>query len=125
MSLTFAGREAMKYHHHGQICALLRSTLDDDITISAGQLHVYMYAGTAAAAEGTEHAALQALAELGLTEDCRLERWESASQEWRDVRSGLPTADETDRRTTLLGAAAGKVATNLAGAVVEGIIQGN
>jgi hypothetical protein len=125
VSVIFAGRGARKYHHPIQVCALLRSGLGEDITVSAGKLHIFMYAGTADAAEEAEHVARQALAQLGLSEDCRLERWDTSSQEWLEVRSGLPTADEADLGTTRLRAAAGKVATNLAGAVVEGFIQGN
>jgi hypothetical protein len=76
-------------------------------------------------AEEAEQVAQQALAQLGLSEDCRLERWDSFSQEWRDVGSGLPAAEIVDPGTTRLGAAAGKVATTLAGAVVERLLEGN
>jgi hypothetical protein len=125
VSVIFAGRGARKYHHPSQVCAQLRGSLGDDITISAGKLHIFMYAGTAEAAEEAEHVARQTLAKLGLSEDCRLERWDSSSQEWRDLRSGLPTAEEAEPGTTRLRATAGKVATNLAGSVIESLIQGN
>jgi len=110
VSVIFAGREASKHYHPSQLHALLLSRLGDDITISAGKLHIFMYAETAQAAEQAEHATRQSLTQLGLSEDCRLERWDSSSQEWRDVRSGLPAAQEPDPETTRLRAVAGKVA---------------
>ena len=125
VSVIFAGREARKHHHPTRVYALLRSGLGDDVTISAGKQHVFVYAGSPETAEEAEHVARQALAQLGLSEDCRLERWDPSSQEWRDVRSGLPAADEAAPETTRLRAAAGTIAATLAEVAAEGFIQGN
>src|SRR5215472_15313925 len=125
ISVRLVRRGAKKYHDALQVCAMLRGGLGDDTTISIGQQHIFLYAGTAETAEEAEKIARQALAELDLNEDCRLERWDSSSQEWLDVRSGLPTAEKPDPGTARLRAAAGKVATTLAGAVVEGFLEGH
>jgi len=122
--VIFAGRGARKYHHPIRVLALLRGGLGDDITVSARRAHIVMYARTAEAAEEAEHVARQALAQLGLSEDCRLEHWDSSSQEWRDVRSGL-RAKELDLGPTRGRAVAGGVAEAVTGVVIEGFLQGN
>ena len=120
VSVVFTRRGAMKrYQLHG----MLRSSLHDDITISAGQRHIYLYVATAEAAQEAERATVQALTELGLNEECRLERWDTSSQEWRDVRSGLAIAERKEPPT--LGGVAGKVADAVAGVVVESFLEGH
>jgi len=64
---------------------LLRNRLGDDIAVSANKTHLYLYAGSAKAAEEAGQVARAVLEEQGRRlAEARLERWDPASKEWRD-----------------------------------------
>ena len=69
---------------------LLRSRFSDDISVSAGKMHVFLYAGTVDAAEEAEQVAREVIAQQSLSADVRLERWDPSSQAWQDVQAGAP-----------------------------------
>ena len=71
---------------------LLRSRLGDDVTISVGQMHIFLYTGSAKAADEAGQVARAVLEEQGHFADVRLERWDSSGEEWRDP--GEPTEPE-------------------------------
>src|SRR6266480_3441461 len=64
---------------------LLRGRLGDDMTISVGQMHIFLYTGSAKAADEAGQVARAVLEEQGRRlAEARLERWDPASKEWRD-----------------------------------------
>src|SRR5215471_11997703 len=64
---------------------LLRSRLGDDVAVSTVQMDVFLYTGSAKAADEAGQVARALLEEQGrrITET-RLERWDPAAGEWRD-----------------------------------------
>src|SRR5689334_12130770 len=76
---------------------LLRSRLGDDVAVSVGQTGIFLYTGSAKAADEAGQMARALLEEQGrrITET-RLERWDPAGGEWRDPEEaadheGAPT----------------------------------
>ena len=63
---------------------LLRNRLGDDIAVSATKTHLYLYAGSAKAAEEAGQVARAVLEEQGQLAEVRLERWDPSGGEWRD-----------------------------------------
>ena len=63
---------------------LLRNRLGDDIAVSANKTHLYLYAGSAKAAEEAGQVARAVLEEQGRFAEVRLERWDPSGGEWRD-----------------------------------------
>ena len=64
---------------------LLRGRLGDDVTISVGQVNIFLYTGSAKAADEAGQVARAVLEEQGRRlAEARLERWDPASEEWRD-----------------------------------------
>jgi hypothetical protein len=64
---------------------LLRGRLGDDMTISVGQMHIFLYTGSAKAADEAGQVARAVLEEQGRRlAEARLERWDPTSKEWRD-----------------------------------------
>jgi hypothetical protein len=63
---------------------LLRSRLGDDVAVSTGQMDIFLYAGSAKAADEAGQVARALLEEQGrrITE-IRLECWDPADKEWR------------------------------------------
>ena len=61
---------------------LLRHRLGDDVTVSAEKMHIFLYTGSAKAAEEAGQAALAVLEEQSHLAEFRLERWDG--EEWRD-----------------------------------------
>jgi hypothetical protein len=83
---------------------LLRRRLGDDIAVSGDKARIFLYAGTAKAAEEAEYAARDVLAQESLSAETRFECWDPAGQAWRDARSGpsdlavgLPAEDDGKR----------------------------
>jgi len=70
---------------------LLRSRLGGDVAVSVGQTDIFLYTGSAKAADEAAQVARALLEEQGrrITET-RLELWDPAGKEWRD-----PEAPET------------------------------
>ena len=79
VSLVTGG--AVKGSHYRD---LLRNRLGDDIAVSATKAHLYLYAGSAKAAEEAGQVARAVLEEQGQFAEVRLERWDSSGGEWRD-----------------------------------------
>ena len=63
---------------------LLRARLGDDVAVSAGKMHLFLYAESAKAADEAGQVARAVLEEQGHFADVRLERWDSSGKEWRD-----------------------------------------
>jgi hypothetical protein len=73
---------------------LLRARLGDDVAVSAGKMHLFLYAGSAKAADEAGQVARAVLEEHGQIAEVRLERWDPSGGEWRDP--GEP-AEHEDR----------------------------
>jgi hypothetical protein len=74
---------------------LLRSRLGGDVAVSVGQMDIFLYAGSAKAADEAGQVARSALEEQGrrITET-RLERWDPAGKEWRDPEEPAEPGDK-------------------------------
>jgi hypothetical protein len=103
---------------------LLRGSVGEEVTVSAGKTGVFLYAAAADAAGIAERAADEALARHGLGADIRLERWDPSREAWLDVRTGLPAdaaaADALPGRRR----SPGRRRLRSAGAVIAAIIDG-
>jgi hypothetical protein len=74
---------------------LLRSRLGDDVTISAGQMRIFLYTGSAKAADEAGQVARALLEEQGRRlAEARLERWDSSGGEWRDPGEPIEPEDK-------------------------------
>jgi hypothetical protein len=63
---------------------LLRARLGDDVAVSAGKMHLFLYAGSAKAADEAGQVARAVLEEHGQFAKVRIERWDASAAEWRD-----------------------------------------
>src|SRR5438094_5821421 len=76
---------------------LLRSRLGDDVTISVGQMHIFLYTGSAKAADEAGQVARALLEEQGRRlVEARLERWDSSGEEWRDPGEPIEPEDKPE-----------------------------
>jgi hypothetical protein len=122
------GARKKSYYSRKVVRDLLRSRFGDDIAVSAEKMRIFLYAGTAAAAEEAERVAREVLAQQNLSADFRLERWDPSGEAWRDARAGapdgvvagLPAAHEDNPGQGRLRSAA----TALTGSVVQAVIDG-
>ena len=62
---------------------LLRNRLGDDVRVSVG-MHIFLYTGSANAADEAGQVARAVLEEQGQLAEVRLERWDPSGGEWRD-----------------------------------------
>jgi hypothetical protein len=111
VSLVIDGRGGtVKRSHYRD---LLRNRLGDDVAVSAEKMHIFLYTGSAKAAEEAGQVALAVLEEQGQFAEVRLERWDPAGEEWRgpEEPAGHEDKPEPDRLrstvTALLKGAAG------------------
>jgi hypothetical protein len=102
---------------------LLRSRVGEEVSVTAGKAGVFLYAATADAAETAERRAREVLAEQGLVEDIRLERWEPSRQAWVDVRAEAPGDAVVPELPSGQERNPGRRRLRSAGAVVAGIID--
>jgi hypothetical protein len=80
VSLVIDGRGGtVKGSHYRD---LLRHRLGDDVTVSAAKMRIFLYTGSAKAAEEAGQTALAVLEEQSHLAELRLERWDG--EEWRD-----------------------------------------
>jgi hypothetical protein len=63
---------------------LLRARLDDDVMVSAGNIHLFLYTGSAKAADEAGQVARAVLEEHGQFAEVRVERWDRSAGEWRN-----------------------------------------
>ena len=63
---------------------LLRARLGDDVLVSAGKMHLFLYTGSAKAADEAGQVARAVVEEHGQVAEVRLERWDPSGGEWRD-----------------------------------------
>ena len=63
---------------------LLRARLGDDVMVSAGKMHLFLYAGSAKAADEAGQVARAVVEEHGQFAEVRVERWDRFAGEWRD-----------------------------------------
>jgi hypothetical protein len=63
---------------------LLRARLGDDVLVSAGKMHLFLYTGSAKAADEAGQVARAVVEEHGQFAEVRLERWDPSGGEWRD-----------------------------------------
>ena len=101
------------------VCDLLRSRAGENVSVTAGQTGVFLYAATADAAATAERVAREVLAQEGLVADIRLDRWDPSRQAWLTpggaAAADLPPAQEDDP---------GRGRLRAAGAVVMAIFDG-
>ena len=55
------------------------------MTVSAEKMHIFLYAGSAKAAEEAGQVARAVLEERGQLAEIRLERWDASGGRWRDL----------------------------------------
>ena len=77
---------------------LLRSRLGGDVAVSVAQMDIFLYTGSAKAADEAGQVARALLEEQGrrITET-RLERWDPAGKEWRDPEAPEAPAEPEDK----------------------------
>jgi hypothetical protein len=76
---------------------LLRSRLGDDVTISVGQMNIFLYTGSAKAADEAGQVARALLEEQGRRlAEARLECWDSSGEEWRDPGEPIEPEDKPE-----------------------------
>src|SRR5436189_5287709 len=93
VSLVIDGRGGtVKGSHYRD---LLRRRLGDDVTVSAGKMHIFLYTGSAKAAEEAGQMALAVLEEQSHLAKFRLERWDG--EEWRDPEEPARHADKPEQ----------------------------
>ncbi|MBV9383955.1 MAG: hypothetical protein JOY82_07290 [Streptosporangiaceae bacterium] len=68
----------------GRVAGEMRERLGQLATVSAGDLALFAYAGTEAAASEAVQVALELTARHGVPADVRVHRWHPASAEWDD-----------------------------------------
>ena len=93
VSLNFYGGSR---YQRATLRNLLRSRLGDGIVISAEHSYVYLYAGTAQAADEAAHTASEVLAQRNIGADLLIEHWDPSAEAWRDERTGAPSAADLD-----------------------------
>ncbi len=76
---------------------LLRARLGDDVAVSAGKTHLFLYAGSAKAADEAGQVARAVLEEHGQFAEVRLERWDPSDGEWRDPDEPAAHEDRPER----------------------------
>jgi hypothetical protein len=77
---------------------LLRSRLGDDVTVSVGQMDIFLYTGSAKAADEAGQVARAVLEEQGRRiAEIRLECWDPADKEWRDPEEPAEHEDKPGR----------------------------
>lgn len=102
---------------------LLRSRVGEEVSVTAGKAGIFLYAATADAAETAERTAREVLAEQGLVEDIRLERWDPSRQAWVDVRAEPPGDAVDPELPSEQESNPGRRRLRSVGAVVAGIID--
>jgi hypothetical protein len=114
VSLVIDGRGGtVKGSHYRD---LLRHRLGDDVTVSAGKMHIFLYTGSAKAAEEAGQTALAVLEEQSHLAEFRLERWDG--EEWRDPEE--PTGHEDKPEPGRLQSTATALLKGTAGAAMWG-----
>jgi hypothetical protein len=117
-----------KSYYRTTLRDLLRSRFGGAIVVSADKMLIFLYAGTADAAEWAERVAREVLAQQNLSADFRLERWDPSGPVWRVAQAEapdlaiaeLPAADEDNPKPRRVRSAA----TKLVGGVVEFVADG-
>jgi len=72
----------------------LRSHFGDQVRVSSGKTHVYLYSAAADVARQAAEVAGDILARYQLTADLRLEYWDLPGERWKEAAAGLP--DDAD-----------------------------
>ena len=95
------------------VCDLLRSRAGEEVSVTAGNTGVFLYAGTADAAATAASVAREVLAQQGLAADIRLDRWDPSRQAWLPpgdaTAAELPSGQEHDPGHSRLRAAGAAV----------------
>jgi hypothetical protein len=68
----------------------LRGYAGDDIQVTSGKAHIFVYAGTVDAAERAGRIARQVLAQHDVSSDFRQERWDPIGGSWHEAAPGTP-----------------------------------
>ena len=97
---------------------LLRNRLGDDVTVSAEKMHIFLYAGSAKAADEAGQVARAVLEERGQPAEIRLERWDVSGGHWRGL--GEPAEPDDAPEPGRLRRRAGVVLRAAAEAVMWG-----
>jgi hypothetical protein len=104
----------------GTVRDLLGSHVGGEVSVTAGQAGVFLYAATADAAAAAEGVARGVLAQQGLAADVRVERWDPSGRAWLPpggaTSAELPSGQERGPWRRRLHAAGAVIA-----AVIDGI----
>ena len=76
--------------------ALLRARLGDDVAVSAGKMHLFLYSGSAKAADEAGQVTRAVLEEHGQFAEVRVERWAPSGGEWRDPAKPAEPEDKPE-----------------------------
>ena len=96
---------------------LLRRRLGDGIAVSGEKTRIFLYAGSASAAEEAEYAARDVLAQERLSADSRFECWDPVGQAWQD-----PRAEPSDPAAAPAGDDDGGRGPQRAGNLIDNVI---
>src|ERR1700745_4492308 len=77
---------------------LLRARLGDDVAVSAGKMHLFLYAGSAKTADEAGQVARAVLEEHGQFPEVRVERWDPSGGEWRGPREAADNEKTPEHR---------------------------
>jgi hypothetical protein len=75
----------------------LHSHLGDDVPVSSGRAHIFVYAATAGAAREADEVARVVLAQHNLSGEFRLEHWDPPEEAWLDAPADPPDDDAAQR----------------------------
>jgi hypothetical protein len=64
------------------------------VAVSAGDLQVFLYAGSETAAREAERGAREVLAEHGIQAQLALHRWHPLEEEWEDADAAMPQTED-------------------------------
>ena len=71
----------------------VRQRLGSNIVVGAGDLEIFLYAGTEVAAREAERTAREVLGQLGIEADFALDRWHPIEEEWRSPDVAMPQTE--------------------------------
>jgi len=71
----------------------VRQRLGSNIVVRAGDLEIFLYAGTEVAAREAERTAREVLGQLGIEADFALDRWHPIEEEWRSPDVAMPQTE--------------------------------
>ena len=121
VSLVVCGQPARwKLVSANAVHGLLRSRVGTEVSVTAGEEGIFLYAATADAAAAAEGVAREVLARQRLVADIRVERWDPSCQAWLSP-GGAAAAELPSRQERNPGRRRLRAAGALIAAMIEGI----